>query len=65
MAEHRRALRAQGLRPVQLWVPDTRDSAFRAELARQSRVLANDPDYEQDMALIESISIFDNDDEAR
>ena len=36
----RDALRAQGLRPVQIWMQDTRDPAFRAECARQSAVLA-------------------------
>ena len=29
-------LRAQGLRPIQLWVPDTRDLKFIEEMRRQS-----------------------------
>jgi hypothetical protein len=38
--ERRRAkLRAAGLRPVQLWLPDTRDAAFAAECHRQSRLI--------------------------
>ena len=32
---HRDALRAQGLRPVQIWVPDTRAEGFAEECARQ------------------------------
>jgi Protein of unknown function (DUF3018) len=33
---HRERLRAQGLRPIQLWVPDTRDPKFIEEVRRQS-----------------------------
>ena len=33
--KHRDALRAQGLRPVQIWVPDTRAEGFAEECARQ------------------------------
>ena len=36
----RAALRAQGLRPVQLWLPDTRTPEFKAEMARQCAVIA-------------------------
>ncbi len=32
---HRERLRAQGLRPLQVWVPDTRSPKFAAEAARQ------------------------------
>ena len=38
--KHRDALRAAGLRPVQLWVPDTRRPGFAAECRRQSRLIA-------------------------
>ena len=33
--KHRLALRAAGLRPVQIWVPDTRRVGFAAECRRQ------------------------------
>ncbi len=33
-------LRAAGLRPVQIWVPDTRAPGFAAEAERQSRLIA-------------------------
>jgi hypothetical protein len=33
-------LRKAGLRPVQLWVPDTRRRGFVAECRRQSRIAA-------------------------
>lgn len=37
---HRDALRMAGLRPVQIWVPDTRRPGFAAQCRRQSRVAA-------------------------
>jgi hypothetical protein len=42
---HRDALRRAGLRPVQIWVPDTRRPDFAEECRRQSRLAA-----EADMA---------------
>ena len=38
--KHRDALRLAGLRPVQLWVPDTRRPDFIEESRRQSRLAA-------------------------
>ena len=40
--KHRDGLRAAGLRPVQIWVPDTRRAGFAAECRRQSLSLAAD-----------------------
>ena len=40
--KHRAALREAGLRPVQIWVPDTRRAGFAEECRRQSRLLQND-----------------------
>jgi antidote-toxin recognition MazE-like antitoxin len=37
---HRQRLRAQGLRPIQIWVPDVRAPAFRSEAHRQSLAVA-------------------------
>ncbi|EKS7125732.1 antitoxin MazE family protein [Salmonella enterica] len=37
--KHRNALREAGLRPVQIWVPDTRRPGFVDECRRQSRVV--------------------------
>ncbi|RTL95686.1 DUF3018 family protein [Ancylobacter aquaticus] len=36
----REALRAAGLRPVQIWVPDTRRPGFAEECRRQARLTA-------------------------
>jgi hypothetical protein len=38
--KHRDQMRAQGLRLVQLWLPDTRDPAFRAKMAEEGRRIA-------------------------
>ncbi len=41
--KHRDGLRAAGLRPVQIWVPDTRREGFALECKRQSLLLRGDP----------------------
>ena len=38
--ERRDKLRAAGLRPVQVWLPDTTAPGFADEAARQARLLA-------------------------
>lgn len=40
--KHRDRLRAAGLRPLQIWVPDTRRRGFAAECRHQSEALSND-----------------------
>jgi hypothetical protein len=39
--KHRDALRMAGLRPVQIWVPDTRRPDFAEECHRQCRIAAD------------------------
>ena len=46
--KHRDALRAAGLRPVQIWVPDTRSPGFTAECRRQSLLVAQAAAHEAD-----------------
>ena len=41
--KHRDALRAAGLRPVQIWVPDVSRPGFVQKCRRQSRKLQGDP----------------------
>ena len=38
--KRRDALRMAGLRPIQIWVPDTRRPSFAAECRRQSKLAA-------------------------
>lgn len=40
LKKHRAALRAVGLRPIQIWVPDTRRHGFAEEARRQCAVVA-------------------------
>jgi hypothetical protein len=54
--EHRERLRAQGLRPIQIWVPDVRAPAFRAEAHRQSAAVAASAHEAEDQAYIDAAS---------
>jgi ribosomal protein S12 methylthiotransferase accessory factor YcaO len=53
---HRERLRAQGLRPIQIWVPDTRSPVFAAQATRQSRRVAASSHAAEDQAFIDAIS---------
>ena len=53
---HRARLRAQGLRPIQIWVPDVRSPVFAAEAHRQSLAVAQSPDASADQAFIDATS---------
>ena len=53
---HRDRLRAQGLRPVQIWVPDVRSPAFAAEAHRQSAAVAASAHAADDQAFIDALS---------
>lgn len=59
--EHRERLREQGLRPVQLWVPDVRSPAFRSEAHRQSAAIAASAHAREDQAFIDAVSGWGND----
>lgn len=54
--KRRNALRAAGLRPVQIWVPDTRQAGFAAECRRQSAMLADDPQETETLDWIERVA---------
>ena len=43
MSAYRRRLRAQGLRPIQLWVPDLRDPKRLEQLRADVRALRDHP----------------------
>jgi hypothetical protein len=53
---HRERLRAQGLRPIQIWVPDVRSPSFRSEAHRQSAAIAASAHAREDQAFIDAIS---------
>jgi hypothetical protein len=54
--EHRERLCAQGLRPIQIWVPDIRAPSFRSEAHRQSLAVAASTRAEEDQAFIDAMS---------
>lgn len=56
---HRDRLRAQGLRPIQIWVPDTRSPRFAAQASRQSRLVAASRYAAEDQAFIDALSSED------
>jgi Protein of unknown function (DUF3018) len=53
---HRERLRRQGLRLIQIWVPDVRSPAFKAEAHRQSLAVAKSPHGDEDQAFIDAVS---------
>jgi len=54
--EHRERLRKQGLRPIQIWVPDVRSPAFRSEAHRQSAAIAASAHAREDQAFIDAVT---------
>lgn len=55
--EHRQRLREQGLRPVQVWVPDVQAPEFVLEAHRQSAVIAASEHAVDDQAFVDAISV--------
>ena len=53
VAKHRAALKKAGMRPIQIWVQDTRSRKFRAEARRESRLIARDPHEKEILDWIE------------
>jgi hypothetical protein len=44
------------LRPIQIWVPDVRSAAFKAEAHRQSMAVASSSHADEDQGFIDAIS---------
>ena len=53
---YRERLRRQGLRPIQIWVPDVRSPAFEAEAHRQSLTVAQSALEPEDQGFIDEVS---------
>jgi hypothetical protein len=62
VADHRTRLRNQGLRPIQIWVPDTRAPEFAEEAHRQSVLAAASSTASDDQAFVDAISQFNDED---
>lgn len=54
--QHRERLRSQGMRPIQIWVPDVRAPSFRSEAHRQSLAVATSARAHEDQAFIDAAS---------
>ena len=59
--KHRNTLRAAGLRPVQIWVPDTRRPGFAAECRRQSALVAQADQLNTDLSKFMDAALTDLD----
>jgi hypothetical protein len=55
MQSRRERLRAQGLRPVQHWVPDLRDPRVRADIQKEIVQLARHPENAEIDAWVEQV----------
>lgn len=53
---HRERLRAQGLRPVQIWVPDVRARSFISAARQQSTAVAVSKHAKIDQGFIDTVS---------
>ena len=60
--KRRNALRAAGLRPVQIWVPDTRRPGFAAECRRQAALVAAADQHDTDLSDLMETALSDLDD---
>jgi Protein of unknown function (DUF3018) len=52
----RARMRAQGLRPIEIWVPDVNSPEFAAEAHRESLLAAQSETAEEDQAFVDSVS---------
>jgi hypothetical protein len=53
---HRERLRRQGLRPLQIWVPDVNAPSFKKQAHRQALAVANSENAQADQQFIDAIS---------
>jgi len=59
--DYRVRLRSQGLRPIQIWVPDVDAPGFAEEAHRQSRAVAGSHQAAGDQAFVDSVSDWPED----
>ena len=57
--KHREQFRAEGLKPIQIWIPDTRSESFRRKCEQESLSLAADPLEADTLAWIAEVSDTD------
>jgi Protein of unknown function (DUF3018) len=59
--EHRERMRAQGMRPIQIWVPDVHAPEFAAEALRQCLLANASPEEAEIQAFIDSVTDWPDD----
>ena len=59
--KHRANLRASGMRPIQIWVPDTRSPGFIQECRRQSLLVAASDNNDRNLMTIMDEALADVD----
>ena len=62
--EHRQRLRAQGMRPIQIWVPDVHSPEFAAEARRQCLLVNASAEEAEIQAFIDSVVEWPDDETA-
>ncbi|MFP4034487.1 MAG: antitoxin MazE family protein [Desulfovermiculus sp.] len=60
MKQYRERLRKAGLRPVQIWVPDTNAPGFAQEVQRQSLLVSQHPKEQEVLDWIEQTADFED-----
>lgn len=59
VGNYRKRMRAQGMRPIQLWVADVRAPGFAAEAHRQAVAVTASKRAADDQAFIDALSLDD------
>ncbi len=59
VGNYRKRMRAQGMRPIQLWVADVRAPGFTAEAHRQAVAVTASEHADDDQAFIDALSLDD------
>jgi len=57
VARYREQMRAKGLRPIEVWVPDTNRPGFADEVRRQAQLINKSDQREDIMDWSESVSV--------
>ena len=56
LADYNARMRREGLRPIVIWVPDSSAQEFHDAARRQSRLIAESPEDDEDLAFVESLA---------
>lgn len=65
MSDYRARLKAQGLRPIQIWVPDVRAPRLASEMRRQSLLTRRRKSERDALDFIDTVGDWDADEKSR